>query len=110
ALAHVEAAGAEPHPLLGVGDGTGQAEGVLLRQLQEVEGDALGRLGPDPRELAQLVDEVLDRGGVGAGHGARTGYWPRMVPRGPIACFGASAICEVRSRSAASTRSATRSA
>ena len=50
--------------VLHLGDGRGQAQGVVLRQLQQVERDALGRLGPDARQAAELVDEVLDRTGV----------------------------------------------
>src|SRR5690606_1905294 len=60
ALGDVEAGAAERHLLLDLGDGPGQAQGVLRVDLQQVEGDALGRLGPDAGEAAQLVDQVLD--------------------------------------------------
>ena len=65
ALGHVEAALAEPDPRLRLGDGPGQPLGVLGGQLQEVEGDALGRLRPDAGQAAELVDQRLDRRGVG---------------------------------------------
>ena len=66
-LGHVEAAAAPRHPLLDHADGPGQSQGVLGRQLQEVEGDALSRLRPDAGQPAELVDEILDRGGVHLG-------------------------------------------
>ena len=56
----------------------GQAAGVLLRELQEVEGDALRRLGADAGETAELVDEVLDREGV-----VRHPAPPNRSPRPP---------------------------
>ena len=61
ALGHVEAADAQRHALLHGHDGIGQAQGVLGRHLEEMESDALGRLGTDARKPAELVDEGLQR-------------------------------------------------
>ena len=59
-LGQVEAAGAHRHLLLGLDDGPGQAVGFVGRDLQKVQGHPLGRLGPYPRQPAQLVDQSLD--------------------------------------------------
>ena len=64
ALGHVPAATTERDTGLDLDDGVGQAFGVLLGQLQQVEGNALGRLGPDTRQTAELIDQLLDGGGV----------------------------------------------
>ena len=64
----VEAAGAEAHLRLGVADRRGEAVDVVGGDLEQVEGDALGRLRPDAGQAAELVDQRLDRRGVGARH------------------------------------------
>ena len=61
ALGDVEAALAERDPVLGLGDRAGPAAAASCSgTLQQVEGDALGRLGADAGQAAELVDEVLD--------------------------------------------------
>jgi hypothetical protein len=63
-LGHVEAAGAQRGALLDLSDCSGEAECLLLVHLEQVEGDALSRLGSDAGESTQLVDQVLDGAGV----------------------------------------------
>ena len=58
----------------------GQPGGVVGRQLQQVERDALRRLRADAGQPAELVDQVLDRPGVDA---QPAGHWPRSPPRPP---------------------------
>ena len=55
----VEAAAAKVHLLLHLQDGMRQATGLLGIGLEEVIGDALGRLGADAREPAQLIEKNL---------------------------------------------------
>ena len=61
-LGEVEAAVAEAHRLLDLDERVGQGQGFLGGELEQVEGQALGGLGPDAGQLAQLVDELLDGG------------------------------------------------
>src|SRR5690606_34520283 len=86
-LGQVEAPAAEGDALLGGGDGGGQPEGVGALDLEEVEGDPLGRLGADAGEPSQLVDELLDGPRVGAAHCCS----PRRPPSGPRAARWTSA-------------------
>ena len=65
----VEAAVAEPHPGLGVGEGMGEPGDVVGRNLQQVERDPLRRLRPDARQPPEFVDQRLDGWRVRAGHG-----------------------------------------
>lgn len=67
-VADVEADLTKPHLRLGLTDGTGETEGVGIRQLDEMKGDALGRLRADAREPAKLVDERLDCRRIDADH------------------------------------------
>src|SRR5215218_108403 len=60
ALGHVPADAAEVDPGLDLLDGPCQALGVGRLDLEQVEGDPLGALGPDPGQPAELVDQVLD--------------------------------------------------
>ena len=64
ALGDVEATAAPRDPILGVLDRSGQALRVDRIRLQEVERDALRRLGPDSRQAAEFVDEVLHGGRI----------------------------------------------
>src|SRR5215470_3115571 len=59
-LGHVAAYPAEPHPLGDLDQHRGQAAHVGRVGAQQVEGDALGALGPDAGQPAELVDEALD--------------------------------------------------
>src|SRR5215469_14356535 len=59
-LGDVAASAAEPHPLEHLEQRGGQPAHVRRVRGQQVEGDALGALRPDARQLAELVDEVLD--------------------------------------------------
>ena len=75
-LRHVEADRAERRALLDGDDGFGQTAGVVGRHLQNVKGDALGRLGPDAGQATEFVDQGTERAGVhlvghlaGAGEG-----------------------------------------
>ncbi len=56
----VEAARAEADDLFDLDESVGQGKGFLGRQLEQVEREALGGLGPDAGKLAQLIDELLD--------------------------------------------------
>src|SRR5512132_2358721 len=60
ALGHVPADPAEVHPGLDLGDGPGQTLGVGWLDLEDMEGEPLGALGPDPGQPPELVDQVLD--------------------------------------------------
>ena len=64
----VEAAGAEAHLGLGLGDRAGEAGDVVGRDLQQVEGDPLRRLRPDAGKATELVDQRLDRRRVRTRH------------------------------------------
>ncbi len=64
----VEAAGTEADPCLGFADRPGQAGDIVAGDLEQVEGDPLRRLRADAGQPAELVDQRLDRRGVGAGH------------------------------------------
>jgi hypothetical protein len=63
-VGQVEADLAQPDPLLDLADGVGQRVGVVGVRAQDVEGEALRRALPDPRQLAELGDEALDGGGA----------------------------------------------
>ena len=63
-LRHVEADPAERRALLDGDDGVGQTAGVLARHLQDMEGDALGGLGPDAGQATEFVDQGAERAGV----------------------------------------------
>src|SRR5918995_1224255 len=77
-LRHVEAHLAEAHLELDLGERVRQAFDVRGVGLEEVEGDALGALGTDTRQPAELVDEVLDRAFV---HASRLRPSADRVPR-----------------------------
>src|SRR5262249_54451103 len=66
--AEVEAHPAEDDLLLDVDDRLGQELGLLRRLTQQVEGQPLGRLGADARQLAELFDQAGDRLGQSLGH------------------------------------------
>ena len=51
--------------------------------VQQMERDALGRLGADARQLAELVDEVLDDAFIHAAHSSSRG---RRAATGPRWC------------------------
>ena len=69
--------------------------GVLPRAPQEVEGDPLGRLRPDPGELPQLVDQARDGGRVVHRRSPSVASTPA-----PRACLGAAnAYLDARTRS-----------
>ena len=70
ALGDVEAPRAEADPLLDLDDRPGEAVGLFLVDLEQVERHALGRLGTDAGQAAEAVDQLLDRGGVGSRHSA----------------------------------------
>src|SRR5258706_6996072 len=59
-LGDVAADAAELHPLQHLDQRGGQAAYVGRISGQQVEGDALGALRPDARQLTELVDEVLN--------------------------------------------------
>src|SRR5690606_20044151 len=60
-LGDVEAGGAEPHELLDPLERCREPVAVGRVGLQQMEGEALGALRPDPGQSTELVDEVLDR-------------------------------------------------
>src|SRR5262245_18079001 len=62
-LGEVAALAAEADALLHLVDRLGERERLLLRHLQQVEGESLRRARADPRQPRQLRDEVVDRGG-----------------------------------------------
>src|SRR5690606_20295774 len=68
ALGDVEALAAEADLLLHLDDRPGEAVRLLRVHLEQVEGDALGRLRPDARQPAERVDELLDGDRVGRRH------------------------------------------
>src|SRR3954447_18799526 len=74
---HVPTDHAEPDLLADLGERVHEAAHVLRVGLQDVEGDPLGALRPDPGQPPELVDEVLDDAQVhaeslrGATHGRR---------------------------------------
>ena len=55
----VKATAAKVHLLLDLQDGLGQAAGLLGIGLEQVIGDALGRLGTNARQAAQLIEQFL---------------------------------------------------
>ena len=55
----VKAAAAKVDLLLDLQDGLGQAAGLLGIGLEQVIGDALGRLGTNARQTAQLIEQFL---------------------------------------------------
>ena len=55
----VKAAAAKMHFLLDLQNGLGQAAGLLGIGLKQVVGDALGRLGANARQTAQLIEQFL---------------------------------------------------
>ena len=55
----VKAAAAKVDLLLNLQDGLGQATGLLGIGLEQVIGDALGRLGTDARQAAQFIEQFL---------------------------------------------------
>ena len=55
----VKATAAKVDLLLDLQDGLGQAAGLLGIGLQQVIGDALGRLGTNARQTAQLIEQFL---------------------------------------------------
>ena len=57
----VEADVTEPGLLLDLTQRIRQRADLLVRSVQDVEGDALGALGADARQLRQGIDEVLKR-------------------------------------------------
>src|SRR6266540_1831823 len=61
ALGDIPADAAEMDPRLDLEDRAGQTLGVGRLHLEQVEGDPLSALGPDPRHPPQLVDEILNR-------------------------------------------------
>src|SRR6266540_3045205 len=61
AFGDVPAVAAEMHPGLDLVDGHGQPLRVRRLDLEQVEGDPLGALGPDPGKPPELVDQILDR-------------------------------------------------
>src|SRR6266511_1675594 len=61
AFGDVPAVAAEVHPGLDLVDGHGQPLRVRRLDLEQVEGDPLGALGPDPGKPPELVDQILDR-------------------------------------------------
>ena len=56
----VAARGAEVHLALDLDEDVGEAAHVVGLGVEQVERDALGALRPDPGQLPELVDEVLD--------------------------------------------------
>ena len=61
-LGQVAAVAAEVHALLHLGDRLTERERLLLRDREQVEGEALRRARADPGEPGQLGDEVVDGG------------------------------------------------
>ena len=55
----VKAAAAKVDLLLDLQDGLGQAAGLLGIGLEQVIGDALGRLGTNARQTAQFIEQFL---------------------------------------------------
>ena len=55
----VKATAAKVDLLLNLQDGLGQAAGLLGIGLEQVIGDALGRLGTNARQTAQLIEQFL---------------------------------------------------
>ena len=82
-LGDVEADLAERGPFLHGDDRVGQPARVLAGHLQDVERDALRRLGPDAGQAAELVDEGAERAGVHrrAGSPFVSWGWRRTVIR-----------------------------
>ena len=66
ALGDVAADLAEPHLLLDREERLGEAVDVRGVGTEQVEGDALGALWPDPGQTPELVNEVLNRAVVHA--------------------------------------------
>ena len=56
----VAAHDAEVNPGLGLDEGRGEALDILGVGVEQMEGDALSALGTDARQLAELLDEILD--------------------------------------------------
>src|SRR4051794_32628629 len=65
-VGEVEAHLAQPDALLDLADRVGERVGVFGRLAQDVEGEPLRGARADAGQFAQLRDEPLDRGGVGA--------------------------------------------
>ena len=79
ALGDVEAPGAERDLVLDLDDGRGQAQGVVARAASAGGRRCAGPTsGPTPGQPPELVDQVLDRTGVGA-HGASSAVRRRVV-------------------------------
>ena len=55
----IKAAAAKMHFLLNLQNGLGQAAGLLGIGLEQVVGDALGRLGANARQATQLIEQFL---------------------------------------------------
>jgi hypothetical protein len=89
----VEADRAEVHLLLHPQDGVRQAARGLRVCLQQVVRDALGRLGPNARQPAQLVKQALQRAAV-----ARRGRDGRACAAGRRTCAGQAAKRLARKR------------
>ena len=64
----VEAATTPGDLLLDLDDRRCESARVFRRDPQDVERDALGRLGSDARKPTELIDQALDRAGVDRGH------------------------------------------
>jgi len=79
-LGEVAALTTEADTLLDVLECGSERERFVLRALQDVEREPLGRPRPDPGKPAQLRDEVLDRG---AEHAAHCAQQPRLVRARP---------------------------
>src|SRR4029078_8372473 len=83
-LRDVVATPAPTHPVLRLFDRVREALGVLLVGLQQIERDALRRLGADAGQPAELVDERLDRTLVHVHRwGPEAGRPPSTPPRLP---------------------------
>src|SRR5690606_26336019 len=102
-LGDVPAALAEPHPGLGLGDRVRQPVGVVGRDLEQVEGDPLGRLRPDTRQPPELVDQGLDRRRVGGAHRSSSGSSSEpgnasaSWSSGPFTASGGASVSALRS-------------
>ena len=66
AVGEVEADLAQADALLDLADRLGERGGVLRRRAQDVQRQALRRARADPRQLAELGDQPVDRWGVQA--------------------------------------------
>src|SRR6185437_8385857 len=99
--------GAEAQLRLQLADRVRQRERVLFAAAQNVKGQPLGRFFPHPRQLGELVNQLVQRLRK-AGHGTpelsviKAGYWRRGNPA--LEQFSCRGISKRRSRRRFSSR------